>query len=153
MKKIFFVVFLICVALPTFADDYVSIQAEQYKEQLSMITKVYYDLNKEFGYEARVSTWLSVCGQDGLSKAVTPNSNALDKFISNRLNDRNMHGRELTDVERSRATLAIKSLYIGYTLGFKEATLNHYEDLSRKSKDESIEAAVNAGNRILEKKK
>jgi hypothetical protein len=27
-----------------------------------------------------------------------------------------------------------------------EATFNHYEDLSRKSQDESIEAAVNAGN-------
>ena len=82
-----------------------------------------------------------------------PNSKALDKLITNRLDDRNMLGRKLTDMERSRAALAIKSLYIGYTLGFKEATFNHYEDLSRKSQDESIEAAVNAGNRILEKKK
>ena len=152
MKKILVVVFLICVALPTFADDYTSIQAEEYKKQLSMVTKVYYDVNEEFGYEARISIWLSVCGQDGLSKAVKPNSNALDKFITNRLDDRNILGRKLTDMERSRAALAIKSLYIGYTLGFKEATFNHYEDLSRKSQDESIEAAVNAGNRILGKK-
>jgi hypothetical protein len=153
MKRILFVVILICVTLPTFADDYASIQAEQYKKQLTMINEVYYDVNKEFGYEARISIWLGVCGQDELSKAVKPNSNALDKFTTIRMDDRNMLGRKLTDMERSRAALAIKSLYIGYTLGFKEATFNHYEDLSRKSQDESIEAAVNAGNRILEKKK
>ena len=152
MKRILFVVILICVTRPTFADDYASIQAEQYKKQLTMINEVYYDVNKEFGYEARISIWLVVCGQDELSKAVKPNSNALDKLITIRMDDRNMLGRKLTDMERSRAALAIKSLYIGYTLGFKEATFNHYEDLSRKSQDESIEAAVNAGNRILEKK-
>jgi hypothetical protein len=83
MKRILFVVFLICVALPTFADDYTSIQAEEYKKQLSMITKVYYDVNQEFGYEARISIWPNVCGQDGLSKAVKPTSNTLDKFITN----------------------------------------------------------------------
>lgn len=152
MKKILLVVFLICISLPAFADNYVNIQAEQYEAQLSMITKVYYDVNKEFGYEARVSIWLSVCGQDKLSKAVTPNSSALDKFISTRLDDRNMLGRKLTDMERLRAELAVKSLYIGYTLGFKEATFNHYKDLSKVDKDASTEAAVNAANRILEKK-
>ena len=152
MKKILFVVHLICVAMPAFADNHASIQDKQYEQQLSLITKVYHDVNKEFGYEARVSIWLSVCGQDKLSKAVRPNRNALDTFITNRLVDQKMLGRELTDMERSRAALAIKSLYIGYTLGFKEATFNHYEDLSSLSKDESIEAAVNAGYKILEKR-
>ena len=152
MKKSLFVVFLIWAALPAFADDYASIQAEGYKKQLSMICNVYYAVIKEFGYETRVSIWLSVCGQDGLSKSITPDSKALDKFITTGLDDQNMLGRELTDMERLRAVLAVKSLYIGYTLGFKEATFNHYEDLSKTNKDESIEAAVNAANKILEKK-
>jgi len=34
----------------------------------------------------------------------------------------------------------------------KEATFNHYEDLSRINKDASIKAAVNSAKKILEKK-
>ena len=81
MKKLLIVVFLIPLALPAFADDYAGIQAKQYKVQLSMIAKIYDDTHKKFGYETRVSTWLSVCGQDELSKATRPDSLALDKFI------------------------------------------------------------------------
>jgi hypothetical protein len=152
MKKILFVFFLLCVALPTFADDYASIQAEQFKIQLSMITKIYNDIYNKFGYDTRVSIWLSVCGQDELSKAVTPSSSALDKFIANKLDDQSMLGRKLTYMERLRAGLAIKSMYTGYSLGFEEATINHYEDLFRMDKDASIDAAVNAANKILERK-
>jgi hypothetical protein len=47
MKRILFVVILICVTLPTFADDYASIQAEQYKKQLTIINEAYYEVNKE----------------------------------------------------------------------------------------------------------
>jgi len=43
-------------------------------------------------------------------------------------------------------------MYIGYTLGFKEATFNHYEDLSRISKDASIKAAVKSADKILKQK-
>jgi hypothetical protein len=58
----------------------------------------------------------------------------------------------LTDMERLRAMLAIKSMYLGYTIGFKEATFNHFEDLSRAEKDASINAAINTAYKILEKK-
>ena len=152
MKKTLFVFFLLCAAQPTFADDYASIQAKQFKIQLSMITKIYDEVYKRFGYETRVSIWLSVCGQDRLSKAVTPDSNALNKFIATKLDDQSMLGRKLTYMERLRAELAITSMYTGYALGFEEATLNHYEDLLRTDKDASINAAVNAANKILEKK-
>ena len=63
-----------------------------------------------------------------------------------------MLGRKLTYMERLRAELAITSMYTGYALGFEEATLNHYEDLLRTDKEASINAAVNAANKILEKK-
>jgi hypothetical protein len=152
MKKALFVFFLLCIALPTFADDYASIQAKKFKIQVSMINKIYDEVYKRFGYETRVSIWLSVCGQDVLSKAVTPSNNALDKFIATKLDDQIMLGRKLTDMERLRAGLAIKSMYAGYSLGFKEATYNHYEDLLKIDKDASIDSAVNAANKILERK-
>ena len=152
MKKLLIVILLIHLALPAFADDYAGIQAKQYKVQLSMIAKIYDDTHKKFGYETRVSTWLSVCGQDELSKATTPDSLALDKFISTKLDNQYMLGRALTDMERLRAVLAIKSMYIGYTIGLKEATFNHYEDLLKADKDASIKAAINAAHKILEKK-
>ena len=129
MKKVLIVALLIRIAIPAFADDYAGIQAKQYKLQLSLITKIYNDTLEKFGYEARVSTWLSACGQDELSRTITPDSLALDKFITTKLDDQNMLGRMLTDMESLRALLAIKSMYIGYTIGFKEATFNHYEDL------------------------
>ena len=152
MKKLLNVVLLILLALPAFADDYAGIQAKQYKLQLSMIAKIYNDTHKKFGYEIRLSTWLSVCGQDELSKAITPDSLVIDKFITTKLDDENMLGRMLTDMERLRAVLAIKSMYIGYTIGLKESTFNHYEDLSKADKDASISAAINAAYKILEKK-
>ena len=99
-----------------------------------------------------MSTWLSVCGQDELSKATAPNSLALDKFIETKLDNEYLHGRVLTDMERLRAVLAIRSMYIGYTIGLKEATLNHYEDLLKADQDASIKAAINAAYKILEKK-
>jgi hypothetical protein len=146
------VVFMICVALPTLADDYAGIQAEQYKNQLLMMTKVYNDVYNKFGYETRLSIWLFVCGQDELSQAVKPDSNALDKFITIKLDEQYWLGKKLTDKERLRALLAIRSMYIGYTLGFKEATFNHYEDLSRINKDASIKAAVKSADKILKQK-
>ena len=152
MKKLLIAVLLIHLALPAFADDYAGIQAKQYKLQLSMIAKIYNDTHKNFGFETRVSTWLSVCGQDDLSKAITPDSLALDKFITTKLDNQNMLGRMLTDMERLRALLAIKSMYIGYTIGFKEATFNHYEDLLKADKDASIKAAIKAAYKILAKK-
>ena len=152
MKKVLIVALLIRIAIPAFADDYAGIQAKQYKLQLSMITKIYDDTLKRFGYETRVSTWLSVCGQEELSRAITPDSFALDKFITTKLDDQNILGRMLTDMESLRALLAIKSMYIGYTIGFKEATLNHYEDLLKADKDASINAAIKTAYKILEKK-
>ena len=152
MKKLLIVALLICLALPAFADDYAGIQAKEYKLQLSMIAKVYDDTHKKFGYETRVSTWLGVCGQNELSKAITPDSLVLEKYITTKLDDENMLGRMLTDMERLRAVLAIKSMYIGYTIGLKESTFNHYEDLSKADKDASINAAINAAYKILEKK-
>ena len=152
MKKLLIVILLIHLALPAFADDYAGIQAKQYKVQLSMIAKIYDDTHKKFGFETRVSTWLSVCGQDELSKATTPDSLALDMYISTKLDNQHILGRALTDMERLRAVLAIKSMYIGYTVGFKEAALNHYEDLLKADKDASINAAIKAAHKILEKK-
>ena len=151
MKKLLIVILLIHLALPAFADDYAGIQAKQYKVQLSMIAKIYDDTHKKFGFETRVSTWLSVCGQDELSKATTPDSLALDMYISTKLDNQHILGRALTDMERLRAVLAIKSMYIGYTIGLKEATFNHYEDLIKADKDASIKAAINAAHKILEK--
>ena len=52
---------------------------------------------------------------------------------------------------RLRAVLTIKSMYIGYTIGLKEATFNHYEDLLKADKDASIKVAINAAYKILEK--
>ena len=152
MKKLLIVVYLFFIALPAFADGYAGIQAKHYKLQLLMIAKIYDDTHKKFGYETRVSTWLSVCGQDELSNATAPETLALDKFISTKLDNQYMLGRELTDMERLRAVLAIKSMYIGYTIGLKEATLNHYEDLLKADKDASIKAAIKAAYKILEKK-
>jgi hypothetical protein len=152
MKRVLILLLLILFAQPAFADDYAGIEAKQYKLHLSMITKIYDDTHKKFGYETRVSTWLSVCGQDELSKATSPDSLALDKFIKTKLDDQNMSGKMLTDMERLRAMLAIKSMYLGYTIGFKEATFNHFEDLSRAEKDASINAAINTAYKILEKK-
>ena len=76
----------------------------------------------------------------------------MDKFISTKLDNQHILGRALTDMERLRAVLAIKSMYIGYTIGLKEATFNHYEDLIKANKDASIKAAINAAHKILEKK-
>jgi hypothetical protein len=61
-------------------------------------------------------------------------------------------GKVLTDMERLRAVLAIKSMYIGYTIGLKEANFKHYEDLLKADKDASIKAGINAAHKILEKK-
>ena len=152
MNKLLIVILLILLSLPAFADDYAGIQAKQYKLQLSMIAKIYDDTHKKFGFETRVSTWLSVCGQDELSKATTPDDLALEKFIKTKLDNQYMLGRALSDMERLRAVLAIRSMYIGYTIGFKEATLNHYEDLLKADKDASINAAIKAAYKILEKK-
>ena len=55
-------------------------------------------------------------------------------------------------MERLRAVLAIKSMYIGYTIGLKEANFKHYEDLLKADKDASIKAGINAAHKILEKK-
>ncbi len=55
-------------------------------------------------------------------------------------------------MERLRTVLAIKSIYIGYTIGLKEANFNHYEDLKKADKDASIKAAIKAAYKILEKK-
>jgi len=73
-----------------------------------------------------------VCGQDELSQAVKPDSNALDKFITIKLDEQYWLGKKLTDKERLRALLAIRSMYIGYALGFKEATFNKiFQELIR----------------------
>lgn len=93
-----------------------------------------------------------MCGQDELSQAVKPDSNALDKFITIKLDEQYWLGKKLTDKERLRALLAIRSMYIGYALGFKEATFNHYEDLSRINKGASIKAAVKSADKILKQK-
>ncbi|MEJ2286124.1 MAG: hypothetical protein P8X85_21310, partial [Desulfobacterales bacterium] len=150
MKKLLIVILLIHLALPAFADDYAGIQAKQYKLQLSLIAKIYDDTHKKFSYETGVSTWLSLCGQDELSKATTPDDLALEKFIKTKLDNQYMLGRALSDMEILRAALAIRSMYIGYTIGLKEATHNHYEDLLKADKDASIKAAINAAYKILE---